>query len=247
MTKNTEIIALFDVDGTLTLPRKKVTQETLDFMAKLREKITIGVVGGSDFPKQKEQLGDDCTSNFDWNFAENGLTGFKAGVELPTESLKKFLGEEKIKKFLNFCLRYLSEIDVPVKRGNFIEFRNGMLNISPCGRNVNQEERDAFEQFDKTAGVRAKFVEDLKKEFADFGLTYSIGGQISFDVFPTGWDKTYCLRHLASSNYKEIHFFGDKTSPGGNDYEIFASDATIGHTVTSPEDTVKQCKELFGL
>lgn len=32
---------------------------------------------------------------------------------------------------------------------------------------------------------------------------------------------------------------------GGNDYEIFESDRTIGHTVTSPEDTIKQCKELF--
>jgi len=30
--------------------------------------------------------------------------------------------------------------------------------------------------------VRAAFVEVLKKEFADLGLTYSIGGQISFDV-----------------------------------------------------------------
>lgn len=27
-------------------------------------------------------------------------------------------------------------------------------------------------------------VEVLKKEFADYNLTYSIGGQISFDVFP---------------------------------------------------------------
>ncbi len=32
---------------------------------------------------------------------------------------------------------------------------------------------------------------------------------------------------------------------GGNDYEIFTSDETIGHTVTSPDDTVKLCKELF--
>lgn len=29
-----------------------------------------------------------------------------------------------------------------------------------------------------------KFVETLKEKFADYGLTYSIGGQISFDVFP---------------------------------------------------------------
>lgn len=31
---------------------------------------------------------------------------------------------------------------------------------------------------------RAKFLEVLKEKFADLDLTYSIGGQISFDVFP---------------------------------------------------------------
>ena len=30
----------------------------VEFMAKLRKEITIGVVGGSDLPKQKEQLGE---------------------------------------------------------------------------------------------------------------------------------------------------------------------------------------------
>jgi hypothetical protein len=32
---------------------------------------------------------------------------------------------------------------------------------------------------------------------------------------------------------------------GGNDYEIFSSDLTQGHTVTSPEDTRAQCTALF--
>ena len=51
----------------------------------------------------------------------------------------------------------------------------------------------------------------LRKEFADYNLKFSIGGQISFDVFPVGWDKTYCLKHVESEGYKQIHFFGDKT------------------------------------
>jgi hypothetical protein len=32
---------------------------------------------------------------------------------------------------------------------------------------------------------------------------------------------------------------------GGNDYEIFSSEKTIGHTVNGPDDTRKQCTELF--
>ena len=60
-------------------------------------------------------------------------------------------------------------------------------------------------------GLRAAFVKALKENFPDYGLTYSIGGQISFDVFPHGWDKTYALRHVEDEGFTEIHFFGDKT------------------------------------
>ena len=147
---------------------------------------------------------------YDYVFAENGLVAHKAGKELAVQSLKKHLGEERLKKFINFVLRYVSDLDIPIKRGTFVEFRNGMLNVSPIGRNCSQEERDEFEVYDKTAGVRAAFVAALRKEFADYGLTYSIGGQISFDVFPVGWDKTYCLQFV-EADYDDIHFFGDKT------------------------------------
>ena len=83
--------------------------------------------------------------------------------------------------------------------------------------------------------------------------SYSIGGQISFDVFPTGWDKTYCLQHLKAEtslsgvDYSTIHFFGDKTYKGGNDYEIFEDHRTVGHSVKNPEDTMRILKELFDL
>ena len=60
-------------------------------------------------------------------------------------------------------------------------------------------------------GIRATFIKVLKEKFTDYGLTFSISGQISFDVFPTGWDKTYCLQHIEDEGFKEIHFFSDKT------------------------------------
>lgn len=236
------VLALFDVDGTLTVPRKQADDAMKTFMKDLRSKVTVGIVGGSDLVKISEQLGDGAEKEFDYLFAENGLVAYKAGALLAKQSLKDFLGEEKLKKFINFVLHYVADLDIPIKRGTFIEFRSGMLNVSPIGRNCSQEERDEFERFDKEAGVRAKMVETLRAEFADYGLTYSIGGQISFDVFPNGWDKTYCLQFV-EKDFDVIHFFGDKTYKGGNDYEIFESTKTIGHTVTSPEDTREQVTE----
>ncbi|RXN30561.1 phosphomannomutase 2 [Labeo rohita] len=199
-------LCLFDVDGTLTAARQKATPDMHQFLSELRKRVRVGVVGGSDLDKIKEQLGDDVIDRVDYVFAENGLVAY---------------------------------------RGTFIEFRNGMLNVSPIGRSCSQEERIEFFELDKKEKIREKFVSILREEFAGKGLAFSIGGQISFDVFPEGWDKRYCLGIVEKDSYQHIHFFGDKTMPGGNDYEIFVDPRTVGHEVKSPEDTQRICKELF--
>jgi len=72
--------------------------------------------------------------------------------EFASQSFIGHLGEENYKKLVNFILRYLSEVDIPIKRysppfsflrivwsayrGTFVEFRNGMINVSPLGRNA---------------------------------------------------------------------------------------------------------------
>jgi phosphomannomutase len=242
--RSKDVIALFDVDGTLTAPRLTATPELTAFLKTLRRKIYIGLVGGSDLKKQREQLGEGVLDMFDYTFSENGLVAYKGKELIAEASLTKFLGEDRLRTMINFILHYIADLDIPVKRGTFIEFRKGMLNVSPIGRNCSQEERCAFEEFDKTANVRTTMVNVLRETFAGYGLTYSIGGQISFDVFPTGWDKTYALRFV-EDEFKHIHFFGDKCMSGGNDYEIYESERTIGHSVASPDDTVKICTTLF--
>ncbi|EEC46411.1 phosphomannose mutase [Phaeodactylum tricornutum CCAP 1055/1] len=239
------ILALFDVDGTLTIPRGEITPDMMAFMKDLSKKVTVGIVGGSDLPKQEEQLGTGIVDVFPWNFSQNGLVAYNKGQLLEVQTIAKFLGEDNVKRIVNWVLKYLVDIDIPVKRGTFFEFRSGMFNISPIGRNCSREERNEYERFDLENNVRKKMVEAMAKEFADLGLTYSIGGQISFDCFPKGWDKTYCLKFLDASEFDEIHFFGDKTFEGGNDFEIFSHERTIGHTVTSPDDTKNQCTKLF--
>jgi phosphomannomutase len=241
-------LILFDVDGTLTPARQKAPQSIIDILHILRINYVIGFVGGSDLAKITDQLsvgGSDPLQAFDYAFAENGLTAYKLGQQLASQTFIKFIGEEKYKVLANFILHYIADLDIPIKRGTFIEFRNGMINVSPLGRNATIQERHDFEAYDKKHGVRAAFVKVLQEKFADYGLTFSIGGQISFDVFPNGWDKTYALTHVENEGFEEIHFFGDKTYKGGNDYEIFSDPRTIGHTVTCSADTIRILTEQF--
>ncbi len=240
------ILALFDVDGTLTVPRKPAAPDMLAFLQRLRgvPGVHVGIVGGSDLAKIKEQLGEGATEAYDWVFAENGLVAYRGGRLLARQDIRAHFGEARLQELINFCLRYVADLAIPVKRGCFLEFRSGMLNVSPIGRNCSQEERDAFEAYDALHGVRAAFIAALQARFADLDLACSVGGQISFDVFPRGWDKTYALSFV-EREYDTIHFFGDKTHKGGNDHEIYADRRTVGHQVRSPEDTRALCEDIF--
>jgi len=246
-TTNRNILCLFDVDGTLTPARQKIDPQLDDFFQSLRKKVKIGVVGGSDYSKIAEQLGDgdEVIHKYDYVFAENGTVQYKDGKLLSKQAIQNQLGEELLQELINFCLRYMGLIKLPKKRGTFIEFRNGMLNISPIGRSCTPEERLEFSEIDKREKIREKFVQALQQEFAGKGLRFTRGGLISFDVFPEGWDKRLSLQVLEDEGLDAIYFFGNETDLGGNDYEIFEDPRTIGFTVYSPEDTARLCRELF--
>ncbi|GET93266.1 phosphomannomutase, putative [Leishmania tarentolae] len=238
-------ILLFDVDGTLTPPRNPETEDMKATLSKARAAgFKLGVVGGSDFAKQKEQLGESILQDFDYVFSENGLLAYRDGKEFHRNSLLKALGNDKVVAFVKKSLHLIADLDIPVQRGTFVEFRNGMFNVSPIGRNCSQQERDEFEEFDKKHHIRENLINDLKKAFPDYPLAYSIGGQISFDVFPKGWDKTYCLQFV-ENDFQKIYFFGDKTSVGGNDYEIYTDSRTIGHSVKTYKDTIAIVERLI--
>lgn len=248
------IVLLFDIDGTLTNPRQIMTSEMETFLHRIKkENIILAIVGGSDFNKAHEQIGENIFSLFKYVFSENGLVYYKDSQLVHKKSLRSYFTQQQLNKFINRCLYLISQIDIPVKTGTFIEYRNGMLNISPIGRACSKEEREQFEQLDNIHKYRQQLINQLKTEFPDMNLSYSIGGQISFDVFPKGTDKSYCLDFLIKDIQEEfdknssieIHFFGDKTDIGGNDHEIHIDPRVIGHHVNNYNDTIKICSEII--
>jgi phosphomannomutase len=250
-------LILFDVDGTLTPARKVIEEPMLEILQKLKlcPDLHIGFVGGSDLIKQKEQLGEENLDLFYWRFSENGLLGYKDNICIHKRSFVKALTDEKhFKQLINICLSVLSTLECPVKRGTFIEYRNSMINISPIGRACTQTEREEFEAYDYKHHIRKNMIYNIQNKWSQYitkgnlqnipELQFSIGGQISVDVFPKGWDKTYCLDFIKDT-YDEIHFFGDKTEKGGNDYEIYQDPRVIGHKVAKYQDTIEILNNLF--
>lgn len=243
--KDSRTIVLFDVDGTLTKPRNRVTTKVLAVLRALLQVVAVGFIGGSRIGLIEEQLGAEILKEVDYVFAENGLKTFQHGELLASTSLLEAVGEAKLQEFINFCLHYIADLKIPQKRGTFIEFRTGMLNISPIGRNCSQAERDEFEAYDKEHHIREQMIEHLRERFKHLNFVYSIGGQISFDVMPQGWTKEYALRFLSEEEYSRIVFIGDKCFEGGNDWEIFSHPRVEGYAVQNPGETIVVLRKLF--
>jgi phosphomannomutase len=111
-----KVLVLFDVDGTLTLPREKASGEMHAFLQLLRKRVAVGIVGGSDLAKQQEQMSERIIEEVNYSFSENGLVAYKDGALIAKRSLSEFLGETNIKRIVNFALRYIANLDIPVKR-----------------------------------------------------------------------------------------------------------------------------------
>ena len=242
--KKLKNLLLFDIDGTLTKPRQKYDEKIINLLKNAKTHFDIAIVGGSDRKKQIEQL-ENTVEIFKYCFPENGTMAYKNGELFHQNSISKHFGEKLFQRLINFILKILSETEIEKKRGTFIEYRNGLINVSIIGRACSQEERDEFVIYNKKTNIMKKIRQQILKEFEKDGIYVSIGGQISMDIFPNGWDKTYCLKFL-NEEYKDIHFIGDKCYEGGNDYEIYMDERTIGHWVKGgPDDTVKIVKGII--
>ncbi|CAD5118324.1 DgyrCDS7037 [Dimorphilus gyrociliatus] len=253
MARNKSRVLLFDVDNTLTPSRNKIEPHMEQLMLELREKFLLGVVSGSDLHKIAYQMTscpnknsfDELFKRYNYVFLENGLVAYRQAELISKKCIREFLGETKVQEFINLALSELAKITLPVKRGHFIECRTGLINVSPIGRSCSQAEREAFVEYDREYKIREKLMTKFGENYPDGELSFAIGGQISIDVFPTGWDKTICLQHLVDDGIEEIHFFGDRIYPGGNDWGIYHDPRTIGHIVKNPDDTMRQLLELL--
>ena len=119
-----------------------------------------------------------------------------------------------------------------------------MINFSVVGRNANDQQRLEYFEWDNINGERKKIVKELNKKHPD--LTAVIGGMISIDIYPKGWDKAQIINDF--TEYDSVHFFGDRIEDNGNDHTL-ALVIKIGkrgdaQQVTDWKDTWNRIKEL---
>jgi phosphomannomutase len=217
-------IILFDVDGTITRNGQPCDRTTIEYLIKLSMVHDIGIISSSNIERIIKQIGEDM-SFFTFVFTENGTSVIKNGTILHKMNPVNlhFIDDTVHKTLLEYGFN-----------NYYIEYRNSLAAIFPAGKVCDRT-------YDIDGIIRKKIIETLKSRL--HGVDFTMGGQTSFEILPFGTDKTFCLQFL--KEYDTIYFFGDRTSPGGNDWHLYTKLGENAYTVTSVEHTLQLCESLF--
>lgn len=204
---------LFDIDGTLTEPRQKISPEFEEYFFNWIQERKVYLVTGSDLAKVKEQLSEriinSCAGIFCSmanEFYVDGRLIYKNNLDLPSG-------------FLFWLTQQFEKSEYPIKRTNNFEHRSGMLNFSIAGRDSTLEERIAYYEYDKLVRERERIANQINDMYPGI-LEACVGGQISIDIQNVGNNKSLASKWVRGYTNGDIIFFGDKTMPGGNDRAI---------------------------
>ena len=214
-------VYIFDVDGTLTPSRQRMTEDFARFFEEWSKRNPFYLVTGSDIEKMDEQVPDvfmertegifTCGGNELWQFDPHI-------VNFPFDRVyqNKFKPPETLLTYLGELIRFS---ETPVQSTNHRENRGSLLNFSVVGRDCTLEERAQYFEWDNEVGERKSIAEFIQKQWPE--LDAVIGGQISIDIVPKGRDKSQILKHIQEKqNADKYIFLGDRIEEGGNDYPL---------------------------
>jgi len=204
-------VFVFDVDGTLTEPRQPIDSEFSEWLLDFCKSNDVYLVTGSDRQKTFEQIGPNLYEAVKGVWHCNGNEYWENNRRV---SKNDYTPDYEFKHYLT---QLVHKSKYPVKVGDHIEIRTGMINFSVVGRNANEHQREQYYQWDLKNKERHLICEDINRLYPK--VHASVGGRISIDIAPRGNNKSQVAKIL-NKQYETIYFFGDKMEYGGNDWPL---------------------------
>jgi len=252
-------IVLFDMDGTLTPARKEMDWSMVDSLYELQNSgFEVAIVSGSDLDYIKQQcnilfdltqvncskihwLPCNGTKYYRYTRIREDCVDFKKIYE---NDMRAHLGEKRWRRLIQLLINMQSTMtrvhrDIPLT-GTFIHYRGSTVNWCPIGRSASAEDRNIWDELNKDNKIRELWLELAYAglQSADLNdVVIKLGGDTSFDIYPTGWDKTFAFRNF--KDYDQIYFVGDRCDPSGNDFEAYQLAGPLGFKTSSPDETKK--------
>lgn len=237
--QNIKLIA-FDLDGTLTQHKSKLSEENRNELIRLGKKYKLLMVGAGQCRRifeQMERFPIDIIGNYGMQYAEYSKDK-KDIVMVRDESVETLNREEIEQKITALRIKHgFTEF-----KGDNVEYHpSGCLTFPILGTKADIENKLAF---DPDRKKRRAFYGEVVEAFPDYVVF--VGGSSSFDMAPKPYDKYYALDRYCKENglsHSEVVYVGDDYGLGGNDEAVYKSDFNY-ITIDNYLDFPKKVKEL---
>jgi phosphomannomutase len=225
-----------------------------------RHGFEIGIVTGSDMDYLKQQCGilheiSPVSADLIHYMPCNGTKYYRLsnGIfkNVHEMDMKKTIGKSNYNQLVRNVLQLQSAIasaypEMPLT-GNFVSYRGSMLNWCPIGRSATQQTRAEWARFERRYEIRKTWHKILRQSLNQIDLeniVIKLGGETSFDIYPSGWDKTFAFKSF--EDYNEIYFIGDRCQKYvGNDYEAYVLAGNRGYSTSGPDQTCDIINEII--
>lgn len=210
----------FDLDGTLTQHKTKLSEEHREVLERLSKKYKLVMAGAGQCHRIFEQMNRfpiDIIGNYGMQYAR---------YNPETEAL------DMVYDIQEECNREECEKRVTVLRekhgftefaGDNVEYHSsGCITFPILGTKAKQEDKLAF---DPDRKKRRAFYDEVIDAFPEYNVF--VGGSSSFDMAPMPYNKYYALDKYCKEmgiEHSEAVFVGDDYGLGGNDESVYKSD-----------------------
>lgn len=233
MYENIKLVA-FDLDGTLTQHKSKLSPEARATLEALNKKYKLLMVGAGMCLRifnQMDQFPIDVLGNYGLQYAEYNPDTKELEIKennvLPCD-------RESVDKRVTMLREKYGYTDFV---GENVEYHaSGCVTFPILGTKADLADKLAF---DPDRSKRRAIYEDVKATFPEY--TVFVGGSSSFDMAPAPFNKYYALAKYCDERgikHDEVVFVGDDYGPGGNDESVYVSDMnfiTVDNYLDFPE------------
>ncbi|MBI5731937.1 MAG: HAD-IIB family hydrolase [Candidatus Magasanikbacteria bacterium] len=248
-------LIIFDLDGTLTKSKARVSRQTAALFSKLLQKKFVAVVGGGKYGQFKKQLlakleiPKPLLANL-FLFPANATSFYRYNKGWQEIYKREFSAraKKKIREAFRQALRdiryvpHVPHLVYPKTYGPVLEDRGTEITFSALGQQAPLARK---EEWDRRHEMRFKLMRALRKYLPEFEIRS--GGHTSIDVTQKGIDKAYGVRQISKTlkmPIKKMIFVGDALYPGGNDYAAKKTGIECLQ-VSGPEETNQIIKFLI--
>lgn len=222
----------FDMDGTLTRSRTKITDEMKQALSVAAADVVV--VSGASVEQIQYQL-DGLNV---YTLGANGNHAVCAGVLLWND----VLSEEEKAEIMAHIQSLPRSWDVP-DENDLAEDRGSQITYSLYGMHAPVADK---EQFDPDQSRRKRLLSEYP--LVSDSVDVKIAGTTGLDYFKKGCNKGYnVLRLIKDRGWDRAAccYFGDMLFPGGNDESVIGVIDT--HAVADPHDTLHKLQSMFAL